>query len=201
MYAGKGIAPWAGKRIICIGDYAEDYPVGFLTKQEEVDLANVNLYEYAHGFGCPLKLFHPYNYGKISMGYYERAYYSVEKSPIGSRLLDELLPKNQPIYPKESDCILLNLTTNEYVCASKIPDSHSRVFGLGHIVLLQTCWSSDYSMSIRHSVVDLHRGPWAGHCFKITSIEDIDSNSTDVSKAVIRKIAQVFDEDRVIDPA
>ncbi|KAJ2680882.1 hypothetical protein GGI25_000186 [Coemansia spiralis] len=200
MYADKGIASWAGKRIICAGDYIRDYPDGLLTEQDKIDMADLNLYEYAHGFECPLKLFDPHNHGKISTEYYRRAYCSVEKSPIGSRLLDELLPNNQPLYARENNYILLNMTTNEYVCASGIPDSHSNVFSLGHIVLLQTCWSSDYSMSIRHSVVDLHRGPWAGHCFKITSVEDIDSTSTDVSKSVIKKIAQVFDENRASSP-
>ncbi|KAJ2878250.1 hypothetical protein FB639_003450, partial [Coemansia asiatica] len=88
--------------------------------------------------------------------------------------------------------VLLNMTTNEYVRASDIPNKYDLNFG--HIVILQACWSSDPSMSI-HYDKEIHRGPWAGHCFKITTIDNLDKDAKDVSTEVVSKVVDVFDQD------
>jgi hypothetical protein len=187
------IAPWAGERIICVGDYAHDYPEGFLTQQEESEITDnseeYNLYYYAEKFKRPVL------YEQLDIQQYRRAYLHVTRSGLNVKLIKELLPINKPVYGKSSRSILCNLSTNEYIRASDISESSN--FGFGHILLLQICWSSDPSMSIFISYEnnsDIHRGPWAGNRFNITSIEHVDDTWKDVSKQVLKKLQKILED-------
>ncbi|KAJ1882927.1 hypothetical protein LPJ57_000528 [Coemansia sp. RSA 486] len=91
-----------------------------------------------------------------------------------------------------SKFVLFDITANQYVRASSIPDKHGLNFG--HIVLLQTCWSTDPSVTINCEEV-LNRGPWAGHRLEITTIDCIDKDAKDVSEEVVNKVVGVFDQD------
>ncbi|KAJ2703886.1 hypothetical protein FB645_003706, partial [Coemansia sp. IMI 203386] len=66
-----------------------------------------------------------------------------------------------------------------YVRANGIPDKHDLNFG--HIVLFQTCWSTDPSVTI-NCKEELNREPWAGHRLEITTIDCIDKDAKDVSE-------------------
>ncbi|PIA12568.1 hypothetical protein COEREDRAFT_51894 [Coemansia reversa NRRL 1564] len=195
MHEKSRIAPWAGERIICIGDYADDCPEDFLTDEEINDIDNINLYEYCGNFEKPIV------YKQLKPEYYTRAYRYISKSNLGINLLEKLLPINKPVYAEDSKSILVNLTTNEYVRASKIP--RPTKFEFGHILLLQICWSSDPSMSIAYNYPpenedkEIHRGPWAGHRFEITEIKNIDNTFKDVSDEVISKISEILENEEI----
>ncbi|KAL4929387.1 uncharacterized protein BDV17DRAFT_74515 [Aspergillus undulatus] len=65
--------------------------------------------------------------------------------------------------------VLRNLTTKEYVRE----DGLAGGITLGHIVLLQICWSSDPSTSIQGGKY-LARGEWAGHLFDIVPLRTVE---------------------------
>jgi hypothetical protein len=181
------IAPWAGKRIICIGDYARDYPESFLTQQERDEISEENMYHYVCDF-----FEKPVIYAQMWAYNYKRTYNYVKNSNLDANILEKLTHNIKPIYAKNSEYILRNLSTKEYVCANKIPKP--AMFGLGHILIIQTCWSSDPSISMNYND-DITRGPWAGNRFDITTIENIDINWKDVSRETITKTKNIFDAD------
>ncbi|KAJ2784318.1 hypothetical protein H4R18_001204 [Coemansia javaensis] len=155
----KTSGQWAGKRIICIGDYAKDYPPGFLTPEEEQVIVP-DLYCYAADHFGPM----PHGSRWTSYG-------------IVRRDLDPFA------YLEGPNSILRNLTTKEYVRRSGI----KRRNGLGFAVMSRIPWSTDPSVSIECSFA-VHRGVWAGHRFDITTTDlvALDDSWRDVTEEVDR---------------
>jgi hypothetical protein len=88
-------------------------------------------------------------------------------------MLSELFSQMQDQYPRlpASRCILRNLTTQEYVI-----DNGK---GFNQVLYSQICYSNDPSISM-HPIdfegEELYQGPWAGHRFDITSLDDIEED-------------------------
>ncbi|ORX66913.1 hypothetical protein DL89DRAFT_305715 [Linderina pennispora] len=174
------VAPWAGKRIICIGDYADDLPEDFLTDREKAMIPNNLLYRYADRFTRPSPT------SETNVGYCLRAYMYLMGSNLSTGMKKEL--KSMCFTPL-IDPVLRNLTTKEYVRSTAVPSD----INFGHILLLKICWTSDPSMSLGYrGDEDFHRGAWAGHRFDIASPEWVDSTWKDVSDAVVPKVAAIF---------
>ncbi|KAJ2706547.1 hypothetical protein FB645_001557 [Coemansia sp. IMI 203386] len=167
---------WAGERIITVGDYAYDeYPDNVLTEEEKEIMEDKELYDYTYEFKdlstcycCSLS-----RKSKEAYGY----------------LFEPVI---FPTYTEDSKFVLFNVTANQYVRANGIPDKHDLNFG--HIVLFQTCWSTDPSVTI-NCKEELNREPWAGHRLEITTIDCIDKDAKDVSEEVINKVVSIFDQD------
>lgn len=158
--AASRLLLWKGKRIICVGDYARDYPQGFLKPKEEVEFGDKSLYDYSEKFDS---LFTRWD-GRLS------------------KWLKQLgLEAKCRVINERS--ILHNMTSKEYVRAGSIPQGSK--LRLGQIVLIQICWSTDPSMSMDCDD-SVCRGPWAGHRLEINTKEP-DESWSDVSEVLIKK--------------
>ncbi|KAJ2450267.1 hypothetical protein EV183_004391, partial [Coemansia sp. RSA 2336] len=105
------LAPWAGKRIICIGDYAEDLP-----ENMGIDAnLGMDLYSYAQE-----NFKYPKVYSKNALYHILSTAKSDEYFASKHELIEQLLPVPCPMYADKSQSVLLNATTNEYVRQSKI---------------------------------------------------------------------------------
>jgi hypothetical protein len=103
-----------------------------------------------------------------------------------------------------SRCVLRNLTVHEYVVNSGITGSHGvavgpfvegkDTIGFEEVLKCQFCYSDDPSMSMDYDKGDIHQGPWAGHRFDITTLDDIEADRklgiewVDVTEKVRRKV-------------
>ncbi|KAJ2347821.1 hypothetical protein GGF43_004674 [Coemansia sp. RSA 2618] len=105
--------------------------------------------------------------------------------------MKELLGHNIILYPDASNAVLRNKTLKVYVRESQIPDMESKV-GLGVVLILQMCWSTDPSMSLNDQDEGQEQGPWAGHRFDITWDDQVDESWTDVSEDVFERLHTVL---------
>ncbi|KAG8994353.1 hypothetical protein FRB94_012908 [Tulasnella sp. JGI-2019a] len=178
-------APWAGDRLICIGDYADndDMPPGALTREEMTILKDnrINLYRYGFSFEQidGEKLWGP------DGGFFNRLSW-VEKMQfeaiVGSG--DEMV----------DDVVLCNLSKQEYFWL-EIVKEHGRA-GFGAFLLSQICWSSDSSVSMRSDHV--FQGRWAGDRFEIITINRLKGNAEDwevVSESLLAEMVAIWDDD------
>ena len=168
-------APWAGGRIICVGEYTETLPDGFLSDEEAEELRRLN-------DSRPSK----YRIDRINLSTnfrdhfdnlrhdvhmpYERLWgLSWEERNIFSQIIKGTR------YEWEDGWVLMNLSTMEYVtskAASRILCSMNPTDGgcFGQLILSRICWSSDYSTSMRFDR-PLHQGVWAGDRFWILTTD------------------------------
>ncbi|KAI9471074.1 hypothetical protein BX667DRAFT_501150 [Coemansia mojavensis] len=120
MRKKKYIAPWAGKRIICAGDYVEDYPENVLTEKEKAIMSYKSLYVYAADFRYPSVLNGRSINGILKAVNHDHYYVSRRMQ------LLNWLPIPCPVSTDETKAIL-----PEYK------------LGFGHIILLHGCGYSD----------------------------------------------------------
>ena len=197
---------WAGKGIVCIGDYSvpgDDPPDLLLTEIDKNEL-RVGIYESELEEEDSLSdddlnesLSGPVNLYRLSLARY-RTVKEDESSPNWRPLLGhasedgewdrlprglrvqiacELRSKGSDLYPEDQQWILRNLTTREYVRSEAIaikPECiqgpYIKGVGFGEVVWSRICWSADPSCSMANTD-NIHRGPWAGHCFDITTLD------------------------------
>ncbi|KAJ1788930.1 hypothetical protein LPJ59_005442, partial [Coemansia sp. RSA 2399] len=161
-------------------DYADEYPQGFLSKQETSDIGNKLLFDYTDSFG-------PAIYQNLSDHMHRRAYDYTMGSYKKYKLLDKLLSARPDCSLDYDKHVLRNLTTKEYILASEMQKVQKQTdlgFNFGHVLACQICWSTDPSISFRCSF-DIHQGPWAGHRFDITTTDKVDKLWKDVSSKVL----------------
>ncbi|KAI0057630.1 hypothetical protein BV25DRAFT_1357538 [Artomyces pyxidatus] len=186
---------WAGKRVICVGDYVEDLPDDVLTEEEEEEIAEQGgLYSVAKREYLALQV-------GIGFPYAERSF--VRRLPRDEQI--RFIQLETPYFPADREWVLCNLTTREYVRAdavaklggykSKGPigDMNVRV-GLGTALLSRICWTADRSGSyLSYDILD---GEWAGHRFEITTIERMEGGQnakwTDVSEEVVEELRDLY---------
>ena len=93
--------------------------------------------------------------------------------------MDDLCPllASSNFYPEYQPWILRNLTTQEYVRSEAIAIRPKYIhgpnidfLGFGEVVVLRTCWSTSEVGTVK-SIPEMHRGPWAGHRFDITTLD------------------------------
>ncbi|OCK90623.1 uncharacterized protein K441DRAFT_689361 [Cenococcum geophilum 1.58] len=211
------LGPWAGKRILCVGDYVEagDHPPGLFTEDEERSMENkekeeerpMTLANWAYVYATisvkfPTTLFTQL----LSKNYYKQ--YCRMSGSDRSEVRKIVNPEFSQFYPKDQPWILRNLKTREYVRSDAIalrPEyihgPNIDVIGFGEVVLSRICWSSDPSVNIdgRKYNRNIHRGIWAGHCFDITTRaqheERVNEEWKDVSEEVAKEIANIWESE------
>lgn len=179
---------WIGDRIICLGDYHEDLPIGLLSQSEQAELDKAELDEAElneagdsdGGNGMNLFLFA------------ENKYYKPEY-----RYHDHILTKNSQLR------VLRNLSKHEYVreMAIKVDGiDHgyypSHAVGFGEVVLSRISWSTSNSCGMAYNG-DIHRGVWAGDRFDITTVDQIELADggiewTDISREVATEMSAIW---------
>ncbi|KAI0647201.1 hypothetical protein C8Q79DRAFT_958195 [Trametes meyenii] len=116
----------------------------------------------------------------------------------------------RPHYPAHTDWVVCNWNKFHYVRAQAIADLcerpnaiqpflHGCPVKLWHVVLSQICWASEGCIAMPVNVNlnwDLHRGPWAGDVFTITTLERLSNEEKarfeDVSMRVVQDLTAVF---------
>jgi hypothetical protein len=174
---------WAGDRIICIGDYIEDYPPDMLSDIEEKETQELISFDTLDGeFTRKQEL-----WGVVNSKY---------TPPI------EIQPYLKFIdFKISTSWVLRNLSKHTYVRAEVValdPDFIDgpwiKYFGFGHIVLSFINWSSDDSRASRCSA-DVTKGAWAGNRFDIASIDALHTSKEqwrDVSESVVETAKSYF---------
>ncbi|KAI0722523.1 hypothetical protein C8Q76DRAFT_364549 [Earliella scabrosa] len=176
-------APWAGSRIICLGEYTDDdseLPAGFLTDAEKHKIATTEI----DGVGEPdeyskcLSLYacelYRKSYGRGRSRDDEWAYwgelrearemYRKDGDAQGLLELDmfnALYRYTKPTYPA-GVAVLCNLSKAE--------------FGLINGLMARICWATDPSISLCCGKAYEERfvkGPWAGDRFCITTVKEM----------------------------
>ncbi len=198
-------APWAGDRVVCLGDYTDDddYPSSL---QEHVDewLGNEDgsscsedgesraflemiLERFERRRDRPSKYSYLYRDGRM-----ESSDYTALKT-----LAD-------PEYKSSNPWVLCNLSKHEYIRADAIagitegevkkltPFLYGPI-SLGQALLSRICWSSDGSISMCYEG-DLHRGPWAGDRFEVTTTDKLQGTEwKDISAEVAELLPKIWD--------
>ncbi|RPD74865.1 hypothetical protein L226DRAFT_486796 [Lentinus tigrinus ALCF2SS1-7] len=110
-------------------------------------------------------------------------------------------------YPERDDWVLVNLDKKLYVRAAALaelagapedeqPFLPTCKMDLGHALLTRILWSSDQTVDMDNSI-DIHRGPWAGDRFCITTLErcekrfDIPGQWKDVSGEILADLIAI----------
>lgn len=197
-------APWAGGRIILLGDYAYDLPDGLLSESEESELSlekQEDVEDYQEDSESPEELyrFAKNHYANCSGA--KKVYHTVS-----SRLPDtEKTTLNQlcPVYPdtretlSDQTWILRNLSSHEYVRADTLDSIESEPslepVGFGDVMMTRVQWTSDPSGVIAGGC----EGAWAGDRFDITTLEKLvlepgfESSWEDVSSMVVEDVERM----------
>lgn len=172
------LGPWAGKRILCVGDYIEagDHPPGLFTEDEERSMKNkeselrqqlleeedmlvdeerpITLIDWTYVYASICVKFPATLFTQLLSKNYYKQYCRMSYSD-RSEVEKTVNPEFSQFYPKDQPWILRNLTTREYVRSDAIalrPEyihgPNIDVIGFGEVVLSRICWSSDPSVSI-----------------------------------------------------
>ncbi|KAJ1901717.1 hypothetical protein LPJ66_000566 [Kickxella alabastrina] len=100
----------------------------------------------------------------------------------------------QPGVDAYSKAIMRNLNTNEYVFTRPFCTS-GRYMDIGSPLISRISWSSNPSILLR-SDGTIHHGAWAGYCFDIVSVDDIDDDSDatwkDITESELARISKIY---------
>ncbi|KDQ16576.1 hypothetical protein BOTBODRAFT_129935 [Botryobasidium botryosum FD-172 SS1] len=205
------VAPWAGDRLICIGEEAnsDDLPDGMLTATEMQQLESFttkDCAEWCEGdvvepanlyFFADAKYRAPKDYGYSSPGFTQRLSTS-ERVQYG-RLL-----KSMHLSESDHPRILCNLSKREYVRLGAVAGlakdtlAHPWFPGdrwkFGAALVSRICWSS---IPISDADSSTHRGVWAGDRFEITTLDtfphcpDGEAGWKDVSEEMAQHLGRL----------
>lgn len=180
-------APWAGKRLICVGDYAQSHPPGFLAQEEEEKFNGENIYSFSENNNFTEPKFLP----KLEANNYERAF-KYCKSTGKQSMLDALTKHCHYLsYYTEEPRILRNLTKREYVCekeVEKVAGNHK--FDFCTVLLSRIFWSDNSVGDVQGDIDE--RGLWAGDRFDITTGDKVDETWVDVSNEATDEVCMLF---------
>ncbi|KAJ3514776.1 hypothetical protein NLJ89_g2179 [Agrocybe chaxingu] len=175
---------WAGDRIIALGDYAEDWPIGAFVQEDfgrvgpRATFDNTVPQEFV--WTCSKKrLFHCAN--------------------------------EEEAYPQDRVWVLRNLTKKVYVRSNRVPDEveegklsygspafDGRIPGLAQIMLGRIAWSSDPMINMEYNKnEDITRGTWAGDRLDVRLFETVREDMKadgwqDVSRAEAERLYQIW---------
>ncbi|OBZ67019.1 hypothetical protein A0H81_12802 [Grifola frondosa] len=172
IMAASPAGSWAGDRVVCIGDEARsDYlPMLTLSEMQELNTKEENnFYNYVYDEFTEARL--PVKWKPYTV----IPRLSSHEQMMLRRILED---------PQDSQWVLCNLTTRQYVTSNALEDlcgvpgkPGPQIFtslGFGHVLLSRICWSSDPETDVRHWR-DLGFGDWAGDRFEITTMQEMRS--------------------------
>ena len=178
----EDMAPWAGSRLIFLGDYADDLPSSILTPALQQELDEVT-HEKLQRHGLEGSNSDPDDYQvnlyQIASEWEDAAYRQLFHSASNTlqasekELLSDLLPNP---YPEDQAWVLRNLSKREYVTAQSINELSGltstglveNAIGLGEVIVPRIQWTSDPSGTVNGC-----KGEWAGDRFDITTLDRI----------------------------
>lgn len=185
------IAPWAGHRIVCLGDKhtdLADYPLGMLSKDEEEEMAQglarddvpVSL-RVSDLQACPVDL------SIIARLKYEYGKFNFDHNLVPHVLGISAEEIRQTYFPDHQKWVLRNLTAHEFVRSETVAGNseqngpYFKDLGFEQIIRSRILWSSS-SLNTEFNGRSLNRGIWAGHCLEITTLDHhIKSLRSDVA--------------------
>ncbi|KAK8917829.1 hypothetical protein H634G_10598 [Metarhizium anisopliae BRIP 53293] len=213
------LAPWAGQKIVYVGEYTEpdDYPPGLFSEAELETLSREEIEVYdkdeqecitmtpsnLHDFTIPgvseIQKFFNRSFITIRLILLLREVPSSEDSAL-AYLGPSKFPRYSEYFPQDQPWILRNLTTKQFVRAEAIALQREFIhgpdidfLGFGHAILLRICWSSQPVPEV--APANIVRGIWAGHCFDITMLAKHQEETgagqgwTDISDEIAKEIA------------
>ena len=199
-------AKWAGDRIVCMGENAsdDDLPEGVLKAMKE----QLEQWELEDQTSCVPQWFNMVWEKFITIDDVGQQAGELEPLTDSKGFGEDWGPYLEMIrqrYESSHPWVLCNLSKRIYVRAEAVAaltDSDGStpfisgtacmLIDLGHILLSQICWSSDDTTGLSYRG-DLHRGPWAGDRFEVTSMDKLDSNIPwkDVSDEVVGTVGEI----------
>ena len=146
---------WAGCRISCLGDYADE-PPGMVSEAE---------YEERDTYKALAK--NPqrvlYYFLKKTSRAYEYPFRSVEL-----RVVRMLVDRPKPASP-----VFRNLTKREYIREDVgMGGHHTKCSFFGRVLLARICWSTDPSSAMKY---DMCNGKWAGDRIDCVELQNLES--------------------------
>ncbi|CAH0020592.1 unnamed protein product [Clonostachys rhizophaga] len=190
-------APWAGDRLIFVGDYANGIPEGIVTETERTQLLadgrNPLYYSIEQEFAEKDAIFEQSWYDSDEIEYSGSLFSRLQKR-IGStpeckkaiKLINDVLqhiPTDANGHPPKKAVLLRNLTAKEFVLDDSIASS-SMKYSLGEVLGTFTVWTEDGSGTQSLETP----GRWAGHRFDIGCFEDVEEGWKDVSDEAVQNL-------------
>jgi hypothetical protein len=175
-------APWAGGRIICVGDYGTDLPEGVMSEEEQKEMYEEAYDESEPEIQTQTEQTKPFNLYEISSTIFSNAesrssmdYQRRWKLSREENLVIRRIDNKEEGYYWEGGWVLMNLSKQQYVkstvASSILPSMKATDAGcFGQLILSRICWSTDDSCSMYYEG-PLHRGPWAGDRFRIVTLD------------------------------
>ncbi|KAK7217806.1 hypothetical protein V2G26_005809 [Clonostachys chloroleuca] len=192
-------APWAGDRLILVGDYANGIPEGVVTETERTQLLadgrNPLYYSIEQEFAEKDAVFDRSRYDSIEIEYSGSLFSHLQKR-IGSapecknaiNLIDDVLqhiPTDANGHPPKKAVLLRNLATKEFVLDDTIAQSSMKPYSLGEVLGTFIVWTEDASGTQSLETP----GRWAGHRFDIGCFEDVAKEGwKDVSDEAVQNL-------------
>lgn len=182
---------WAGENIVCPGEYLEpgDFPPGLFSAEEEEQLRQTKIVPRPDPDGydtdddqeprlitlCDLTDGEPERHVSIQGRSFEIYFNCVDRDSREylkfTTVFRDFTLDEPDFYPNDETWILRNLTTHEYVRPNALVQRRRGDYrpyfeypGFGEVMISRISWSSS---SINKT--SIHRGPWAGHRFDITT--------------------------------
>ncbi|RPD58378.1 hypothetical protein L227DRAFT_654768 [Lentinus tigrinus ALCF2SS1-6] len=218
LHSDKAVeaAGWYGCRIACIGDYAriDDLPDQIMNATQRAQLKKTaESHEDGEAYA-----------GLLSRGdKFTSLYLGMNTWPLALRQRLHSMTKGDRslycaavsvTYPHRDNWALFNVTKKVYVRASALAElagkpadeqpflPNCRV-DLGHALLLRIAWSYDDSVALQTDI-DIHRGPWAGDRFFISTMDRpapwynsdfLLKGWTDVSDEIVKDLKEIYEDD------
>lgn len=200
--------PWAGDRIICVGDYLrrDDLPDDVLSPEEVDEFTGLDedgeyyytLYTYPFD-----PIAHPrtdFTLSEVLSSTMDRLVWLPECHVFRS-LVDIKYMAPKPTQP----AVLRNVSRLQYIRESALVTWKARAqteiketkdVGFGQIVLSRICFSTDSTVAMAYEG-DIHRGVWAGDRFDIVGSEWLEGLEgavgwTDVSDEVLAEVEAIW---------
>ncbi|KAG5925158.1 hypothetical protein E4U61_002272 [Claviceps capensis] len=214
----RSLGVWAGQQLITVGDYLDidDYPPGLFATEEDKEILlrtrtengvdqlpvgqrRVDLYAIV----CKFKREVPRAMVRL-LDRDSTILSTLAQDPCYRAVGNEIHLQRDDFYPQDEVWILRNLTTHQYVRREPLElqpglahGPFVRGIGFGSVVLSRISWSTDSSVSLQDPTGRIHRAPWAGHRFDITTMTRHEKltagqNWTDVSEELVEEVTAIW---------
>jgi hypothetical protein len=207
---------WASTRIACLGDYADDMPVGALSSAEKVAINSSGCYSF---YGYAKEIHKEINIGRRP----RRSYSSGFRIPLRELIADFAQARSfwcaacrARAHGRAREARGLAQLYQEDIRArlgsrgnqQKNPGTlqvtlwkrrkYHEYFVLGDALVSRICWSSDPSCAMSNYPHDLTRGPWAFDMLDITKKKEFEEMSDfaewkDTSEAVCEAMYKCYE--------
>ncbi|KAH9931299.1 uncharacterized protein B0H18DRAFT_1208978 [Fomitopsis serialis] len=191
-------SPWHLERIVCVGDRlaGDDLPPG-VKEREKAQLTGRVHDRWTYGFDSePVPRLYIDDGTFLDtdarglLGKRFSRHNTSSLSPAERRKMDNLLRLDFSWDGRPETDGVARLTGSR--CDGPWTDD---LLSLGHVLLTQICWSSDRSGALKGKRrFAIHRGPWAGHYFTITTVDQLTESESYNCKEYVDVTDKILDE-------